>query len=84
MKTNQSKIESSVGENELRLEIERMYMDREDKQSILANELFHRQKFIQKDNNPPTLPFSLTDESQPLKNIHVQPNLMATKIQMDS
>jgi len=31
MKTNQSKIESSVGENELRLEIERMYMDREDK-----------------------------------------------------
>ena len=42
MKTNQSKIESSVGENELRLEIERMYMDREDKQSKLANELFHR------------------------------------------
>ena len=79
-----SKIENSVGETELRLEMERMYMEREEKQSKMANDNWHRQRFNQKDMNPPVLPFCLTDDSQPLKNIPVQQNLLATKVQQDS
>lgn len=79
-----SGIDNTVGEVELRLDMERMYMEREESQSKIANDNWHRELFKQKDMNPPVLPFCLTDDTQPLKNIPVQRNLLATKVQQDS
>lgn len=71
-------------DRESNLFMERMYMDREAKQSLLANQKWHRERFKQKDMHPPVLPFCLSDESQPLKNVPVQLNIPATAAQADS
>lgn len=71
-------------DEEANLEMERMYMEREAKQSQIANQKWHRERFMQKDMKPPVLPFCLTDDAQPLKNIFVQPNLPSTTSQADS
>ena len=71
-------------DEEANLEMERIYMEREAKQSQIANQKWHRARFVQKDMKPPVLPFCLTDDAQPLKNVPVQENLPSTTSQADT
>ena len=57
-------------EEEMQREIDRMYMEREDRQSRLFNEALHRQRFSQKDAKPPALPECLLQQYG-LKNVPV-------------
>ena len=58
---------------EYELEMERLFMEREDKLSRENEDYQHRLKFIQKDMHPPLLPPYLTEgEDNPLKNKPVQ------------
>lgn len=62
---------------EISLEMERLYMEREDRLSKEYNEFCHRQLFKQKDANPPMLPVCMHFEN-PFINIPVQLNLPPT------
>ena len=55
---------------EISLEMERLYMEREDRLSKEYNEFCHRQLFKQKDANPPMLPVCMHFEN-PFINIPV-------------
>ncbi|CDW74934.1 adenylate cyclase [Stylonychia lemnae] len=53
-------------------EMDRLFMEREDKLSREIEEYSHKLKFIQKDMHPPLLPPYLTESDNPLKNKPVQ------------
>ena len=59
---------------EFKLEMERMYMQREEKLSIDFNNQMHRAHFAQKDLFPPSMPDCVSLPNRPLRNIPVQPN----------
>jgi hypothetical protein len=67
--TDSINFDQSNVEAEFKLELERMYMEREDKLSMQFNQMIHKAKFAQKDVVPPQLP-----ELKGLQNVPVQKN----------
>ena len=59
-------------------------MEREDQQSLIFNNYYHRQKFKEKDSNPPSMPYCLLDDLEPFKNVEVVKNLLPTQPCADS